>query len=220
MAFQFEESSNLKKKSIFFVISNIASSNSVLFPLLELLIKWILEPLKLSSISFNCAFNFNPIKLIGWLTQSIIGWITQRYLLLYYFSDISSLEFILVSEIFILMNIFFILHISNCSFFMSSCFYLSFKISYPPCRLWCLPLLLGDFGRAFVYSRVYCSVLFGMNSLPDHWCLGLLSLVCLSFFSGHFSFLLSLSPSVCDYPYISLEIMWFIVIRPWNCSNI
>lgn len=105
--------SSILKNKTFFVFSIIASLNSVLFRLLELLTRWILETLKWSSISLNCAFMFNP-----YLGELFRG----NFYFTDYFSDISCLEFIMLIKIFILMNVFFILNISNWFFFIFSLF--------------------------------------------------------------------------------------------------
>lgn len=169
-----------ERSKLFFVFSTIATLNYVLFLLPELLTRWILETLKCASISLNCAFIFNPY--LGELFR-------DTFYFTDYFFDISCLEFIVLIKFFILMNIFFILSISNWFFFIFSLFISQFSKNvlfyFYGCYTY-LPFVLEDFKHisSILYSLLYFStcILFGRNSSPDYQYLRLFLSMRLLFF--------------------------------------
>ena len=160
-----------EKKALAFIFSNILLADSVLFLLLELLIRWVLEPFKLLYTSPNCAFiffipylgellrgSFNFYWLFLWHIQSR-GYVTYTK---FYFN-----EYVLHSQYFQLV------------FFISACFYLSCFLNSYSTFMAVMPSFTSSGSQIYLFYILFCiALLFAFclqYSQPEYWYLGYLS---------------------------------------------
>lgn len=181
-------------------------ANSVLFFLLELLIRWVFESFKLSYMFLNCTFILKPY--LGELLRGSLNFAG-------YFFDISSLkdmlfyfnEYIFHSQYFWLVFFHICLFLSQVFRKILSCIYRCYDFLY-----------LLRVANILILYPTYVVLLFVIclqYLLPDYWYLWLSFLIFFFLFVSKCQFsTFSFPISICA-P-LFLDIMWFFLIRQKN----